>query len=641
VGGTATRSTAAGLLAALALLAAGCGGGGGGKSAVVPDGAAPETGDAKADWPAPNGDLANTRVAWGSKIDADNVTDLGVAWAAKITATGTFGGYASTPIIADGVVYTQDLNSNVSAFDLDSGKVKWTKTYDSPSVGPNGVTLGYGHVYGATSTFAFALDADTGKEVWRSQKLTRNDNEGIDMAPAVFDHTVYVSTVPGNTKKFYAGNGVGVVWALDADTGDKQWTFNTVPEDLWDPEYKDVNSGGGLWHPPAFDDSGRMFINVANPAPWPGTKAKMWGATRPGRNLYTNSVVRLDPKTGKRIWYYQALPHDVFDWDLQLPPVIAKLDGDERVISAGKVGYVYVTDPESGKLIWKKQVGEHNGHDTVNLAALGGPDAPSLPEFPFTILPGILGGVETQLAVDDDTIYVPIVNLSTTFNSATAYKLNFAGGTGDMIALNGKDGSLKWRHHFTTPVYGAATVSNDLVFTTTFDGTLWALSRDNGNVVWREKMPAGTNATVAISGDTLVTAASYPQSKSQVAQVLAYRLDANGKPIEGGTTTGGTTTGETTTGESGNAAGKTVFSSNCASCHTLADADAHGNVGPNLDDLKPDESTVEQQVRNGGGGMPAFDGRLSDAQITAVSKYVSSVAGQGGGGDEGGGGAGP
>src|SRR5205085_945522 len=82
-------------------------------------------------------------------------------------------------------------------------------------------------------------------------KLTRNKNEGIDMAPTVYDGMVYVSTVPGNAKGFYKGNGVGRLFGLDADSGNQTWVFNTVPEDLWDARYKDVNSGGGLSYSPA------------------------------------------------------------------------------------------------------------------------------------------------------------------------------------------------------------------------------------------------------------------------------------------------------------------------------------------------------------------------------------------------------
>ena len=88
---------------------------------------------------------------------------------------------------------------------------------------------------------------DTGKEVWCSAKLTRNANEGIDMAPGVFDGTVYISTVPGNATSFYKGNGAGVLWAFDADTGKAKWKFWTVPENLWSTAHTDINSGGGLW----------------------------------------------------------------------------------------------------------------------------------------------------------------------------------------------------------------------------------------------------------------------------------------------------------------------------------------------------------------------------------------------------------
>jgi mono/diheme cytochrome c family protein len=90
----------------------------------------------------------------------------------------------------------------------------------------------------------------------------------------------------------------------------------------------------------------------------------------------------------------------------------------------------------------------------------------------------------------------------------------------------------------------------------------------------------------------------------------------------------GTTSTPAGGAEQANAQGKQIFSENCASCHTLKDANANGQVGPNLDDLKPDDATVQRQVTNGGGGMPAFKGQLSDAEIKAVAQYVSSVAGQ-------------
>jgi mono/diheme cytochrome c family protein len=113
--------------------------------------------------------------------------------------------------------------------------------------------------------------------------------------------------------------------------------------------------------------------------------------------------------------------------------------------------------------------------------------------------------------------------------------------------------------------------------------------------------------------------------------VLALSIAACGGSDDDGGSSSGAATQSTASGgaENASAEGKTVFTSNCKGCHTLNDAGATGSVGPNLDDLKPDEATVKRQVENGGGPMPAFKGKLSAAQIDAVSSYVSTVAGQG------------
>lgn len=595
-------------------------------------------GGAEGTWAYPNADIANTRLASGP-IDVSTVSDLGIAWTVPITATGQFGGYASTPIVVDDTAYVQDLSSNVQAIDLRSGEIRWERRYDSPTIGPNGLNVGDGRVYGGTGDGAFALDQATGDELWRV-RLTRNGREGVDMAPGYKDGIVYISTVPGNARGFYTGDGVGVLWALDGETGERLWRFNTVPEDLWDPEHRDINSGGGLWHAPAFDDEGKMYVSVANPAPWPGTEELPWGSSRPGPNLFSNTLVKLDAASGEVEWYRQVLPHDIYDWDLHLSPVLTEHDGRPVVLTAGKMGYVYAFDADSGKRLWERPVGIHNGHDRDNELALA--RRYERLETPVTVYPGVLGGVETQMAVKGDTVYAPIVNLPVTFESQERQRLDFTGGTGEMVALDVGTGEVKWRRRFATPAYGAATVANNLVFTTTFDGTLYALDADTGEIAWSERMPAGTNATVAIAGDTLLTAASFPQGAGQQAQIIAYRIGATGRPQEaapqpaettpreGGGEQGG---GEQAGGGGGGAteAGRTVFADNCAGCHTLAAANAGGSVGPNLDDLRPDAATVREKVTNGGGGMPAFGGRLSDREIGSVSDYVAAVAGSGGG----------
>src|SRR5882724_1713148 len=128
----------------------------------------------------PNGDTSNTRQV-GGPINSTSVTNLEQAWTLPITATSAFGSYASSPIISKGVMYSQDLASNVQAIDVETGEVLWSTPFEQPDHGPNGVVVANGLVFGATPIEAFALDQKTGKEVW-SVELARNGKEGIDMA---------------------------------------------------------------------------------------------------------------------------------------------------------------------------------------------------------------------------------------------------------------------------------------------------------------------------------------------------------------------------------------------------------------------------------------------------------------------------
>src|SRR6516165_7095155 len=269
-------------------------------------------------WTQPGADLANTRDV-ASAITSTDVSKLGVAWAVPLTISTarTDGAYAATPVILNGVVYVQDLESDVFAISLATGKVLWTHDYNSPNGGPDGVSVANGVVYAATSHAAVALNAATGAQLW-SRTLTGNDHEGIDMAPGYNHGTVYVSTVPVNPAVgVYLAGGKGILWALNAQTGAPEWSWDQV-QNLWGNP--GINSGGGLWYAPSFDSQGNIYLGIANPGPLFGTKSYPLGSSRPGPDLYTDSVVKLSP-AGKLLWYYQLTPHDLYDWDLQNPVV--------------------------------------------------------------------------------------------------------------------------------------------------------------------------------------------------------------------------------------------------------------------------------------------------------------------------------
>jgi outer membrane protein assembly factor BamB len=469
----------------------------------------------------PNGNLANTRFA-GGPIDSSTVKKLGVAWHLPLTAKSLYGAYSSTPIVSNGVIYSQDLESNVQALELHTGKVLWTKTFESADQGPNGLSVGGGRVYGATATSAFALNEKTGAQLW-SVELVRNSAEGIDMAPGYHNGIVYIATVPGNNAKFYGPGGVGILWALEASTGRKLWHFDTAPENLWGrPE---VNSGGGVWYAPAFDSQGSIYFGTGNPAPFPGTAQFPWGSSRPGPNLYNDSLVKLNAATGKLEWYYQAFPHDLYDHDLQDPPILMSVDGKQVVVTAGKGGFVYALEQSTGKLLWKRAVGKHNGHENDGLYAMR--HEYSKLHMPETVEPGLLGGVIAPMATNGSTVFVPVVNIPVHYTSQTE---NTEGpeSTGELVALNAATGAVSWVQKLSSPAFGAATAVNDVVFLPIASGTLYAFNDSNGEVAWQAELPAGSNTGVAVSGDTVLAPAGLASAAGQTPELVAYRLGASG-----------------------------------------------------------------------------------------------------------------
>jgi alcohol dehydrogenase (cytochrome c) len=490
------------------------------------------TGRPAAGWTQPDADLASTRYV-ASAITSANVSKLGVAWTMPLTMSTahTDGAYATTPVIVNGVVYVQDLDSNVFAISLATGKVLWTHDYDSPNGGPDGVNVVGGVVYAATATAAVALDAATGAQLW-SRTLTENDHEGIAMAPGYNNGTVYVSTVPANVTTQYGAGGQGILWALNAKTGAPEWSWNQ-DQNLWGNPA--VNSGAGLWYTPSFDAEGNIYMGVANPAPIFGTESYPLGSSRPGPNLYTDSVVKLSP-AGKLLWYYQLTPHDLYDWDLQNPPVLTTANGRPVVIAGGKAGVLIELDAQTGKLLWQRPVGAHQGPQNGGLLTEHAtPASHGLLPAEFCLQPSIYGGVLTQLASNGSTTFAAVNDLALpatpagyTGTAAAAIQA-VETATGEMVAVNQDTGTVEWDTPLPSSPYGAATVTNDVVFTTTFKGFLYALDATTGAILFSTPMSSGSNAPVAVDGDYVIAGAGQPLSSTQRNMIVAYKLGATGK----------------------------------------------------------------------------------------------------------------
>jgi outer membrane protein assembly factor BamB len=493
-----------------------------------------------AGWTLPGGNLANTRDVAGA-ITTSNVSTLGVAWCVPVQSTGVRGtaglgdGYAATAIVVNGVVYLQDLESNVMAIRLATGKVLWTRDYNSLNGGPDGVNVADGVVYAATNEAAVALSATTGRQLW-SRVLIGNDHEGIDMAPGYNDGTVYVSTVPDNPSVGeYLGGGKGTLWALNAATGVPEWSWDEV-QNLWGNPA--VNSGGGLWNPPSFDSQGNLYLGIANPGPigqagWP--KGYPWGTSRPGPDLYTDSVVKLSPQ-GKLLWYYQLTPHDLFDWDLQDSPVLTTADGQAVVIDGGKAGILIELNAQTGKLIWKLPVGVHTGPQDAGLITENATPASHIPlPAQFSLEPGLFGGIESPLASNGTTTFAAVNNLAVPLTvkglaeSYQAYQASIPKATGQMIAVNQDTGKIEWDDQLPSSPYGAATITNNVVFTTTYNGYLYAFNAATGAILLKTPLSAGTNAPVTIDGDYVIVGAANGLSQGPRPLIIAYKLGAKGK----------------------------------------------------------------------------------------------------------------
>ena len=506
-----------------------------------------------------NGNYDQTRFYPAEQINRETVDKLKRAWSFKMEITDSL---ETSPIIVDGTMYVTSSFNHVYALDAKTGKQKWHYKHKMGPIttyccGPNnrGVFPYGGMLYmGTLDAKLVAIDAATGKKVWEKQIADPELGYSETMAPTVVDGQVLIGTNGGEY-------GIrGFVKSFDATTGKLLWTFHTIPENssgVWathdatgrdmlrdikaekaaykkngDP-YKTL--GGGTWQNMAVDrEAGRLYFMAGNPSP------DLYGAIRPGDNLYTNSLISTD-MNGKYVCHFQYIAHDVWDLDAVSPPILTQVKDKngktvKGVLHGGKTGHVYVHNAKDCSLIRHSEAMVPQ----ENMWVLPTKDGARM-------LPGANGGVEwSPMAIDpgQSLAYVMNIHQPMTYHvEATPYpdgKLWLGGAFkvieseeqwGNLTAVNYNTGKIAWQVKTEQPMIGGVLATGGgLVFTGQGNGLFQAFNSSTGELMWQDQTNAGVNAPPSsynVGGTQYIVVGSGGNAQMNFKrgnEIIAYKL---------------------------------------------------------------------------------------------------------------------
>ncbi len=302
------------------------------------------------DWPLSGGDWGNTRFSTLDEVNTENVGQLGGAWYHAFDSETS----RSTPVVADGRMFIA-ASTTLMALDPTTGDTLWTAKSDQGGFVTKGVAVGEGKVFtGIAGAGIAAYSQETGEVLWTNRIGDDPPLRGqaISMAPTYADGMVLAGMANGDF------GFRGRFAAYDAKTGEQLWMFYSVPgegeagHDTWQQDNEEwKRGGGGIWTVPAVDtELGLVYFGVGNPVPQYG------GEVRGGDNLYTDSVVALDLKTGAVKWHFQTTHHDIWEADLGTPVILydAEVDGQARkgLAVVTTYGHIFMLDRGTGEPIW-------------------------------------------------------------------------------------------------------------------------------------------------------------------------------------------------------------------------------------------------------------------------------------------------
>jgi len=463
------------------------------------------------DWLVYNGDLSGQRYSRLAQINHEN--------AHRLTATclfqlGEIGSFQASPVVFDGMMYVTSPYKTYAINPTTCASI-WTSSYPVdemtlPVTLNRGVAIYRGKLFRVTPNgHLIALDAKTGKLLWDSLLDDEGRGYWLSVAPVAYDGRVFVGL---------AGADWGVdghIYALATETGRLDWTFDAIPTgdevgaDSW--KAGAAHGGGSSWSTYTLDPKeGLLLASIGNPAP------DYDGDARPGDNLFTDSVVALDYRTGKPVWWVQQVPHDIHDWDTGAAPTLYEQGGLRYLTVANKGGWLYLYDRDTRQLLAQPEVSPHLNADKP------------LEDTAVRHCPGILGGVAwngVAYSPRDQLIYVNSVHwCGVTKRTPTRFieGRGYFGGVhtfdppelakGWTRAFNAATGAPVWSRESKTPMLAALTPSaGGVLFTGDLDGNFLVLDSRTGERLYRFNTGgavAGAPSTYVIGGRQYVAITS-------------------------------------------------------------------------------------------------------------------------------------
>jgi alcohol dehydrogenase (cytochrome c) len=466
---------------------------------------------------------SNTYNGWRysrlDQINTENVARLHVKWLFQGRHQEKF---ETTPLVVDGIMYLTRPENDIFALDAETGRALWSYSHKNPprtynccgKVNRGLAILGNRLFMNTLDMHIIAVDAKSGRELWKTKMFdyTAGGGYAASGAPLAVKDKVIVGMAGGE-------HGVsGFLDAYDAATGKHLWRFNTIPQpgepnfgtwagDSW------KTGGASTWNNGSYDpELNLVYWGTSNP--WPDYNADF----RAGDNLYSCSVLALDPDTGKLRWYFQFTPHDLHDWDSTQIPVL--LDSEFRaqqkklMMWANRNGFYYLLDRTNGEFLlgkpfvkqtWAKGLDDKGrpivipgteptveGNDIVWPGTDGGANWMSHSYSPITRLLYVSAREErrvfTKTAVRNPTTVVDEESGAAGFRRFGFRRPRFAPeeSWGKVVAIEPASGEIKWEHRILTPPWsGVMATAGNLLFGGTLEGNVYALDARTGRLLWR------------------------------------------------------------------------------------------------------------------------------------------------------------